>query len=25
MNRFLDLADFSRDQVVDLLDLARSL
>jgi N-acetylornithine carbamoyltransferase len=25
MNRFLDLADFSRDQVVDLLDLARRL
>jgi N-acetylornithine carbamoyltransferase len=25
MQRFLDLADFSRDQVVDLLDLARRL
>jgi len=25
MDRFLDLADFSRDQVVDLLDLARHL
>jgi N-acetylornithine carbamoyltransferase len=25
MNRFLDLADFSRDQVIDLLDLARRL
>jgi len=25
MNRFLDLADFSRDQVVDLIDLARHL
>src|SRR6202789_4470925 len=25
MNRFLDLADFSRDQVIDLLALAQSL
>src|SRR5512135_3820347 len=25
MHRFLDLADFSRDQVVDLIDLARRL
>jgi len=25
MNRFLDLADFSRDEVVDLIALARRL